>query len=124
MKFRKLFLGLFLVISVIVFASEFEENELDINCFLRTSKVVNDKVYIEPGMIYVAPSQILLNIKGQILPITHLSADESGVFVTIEEIVSAAKGNNETWKCRKCGRINSLEDRWCRTCKRDPNGNL
>ena len=118
MNFRKAFftLGLFLAYSVSSFASVHLENELDISSFLRSNKVIDNKVYLKPGTIYVAPDQILLNLDGQLLPIGNLSADAEGIFVTIEEMMMAAK--NETWTCRKCKRVNSMEDRWCARCGR------
>ncbi len=120
MKIRKAFLvlGLFLAYTCNSFASSHLKNELDISSFLSSNKVVDNKIYLQPGTVYVAPDQILLNIEGQLLPIGNLSADAEGVFVFIEELVTAAKKNNEAWTCRKCQRVNSMEDKWCRRCGR------
>jgi hypothetical protein len=125
MNFYKAFLvlGLFLAYTCSSFASAPLENELDISSFLRSNRVVDNKIYLQPGTVYIAPDQILLNVEGQLLPIGNLSADSEGVFVTTEGLM-AARRNNETWTCRRCGRTNSIEDRWCRTCNRDPHGNL
>lgn len=118
MKFSKAFLvlWLFLTYAGSSFANTFDENELDINSFLRSSRVLDNKVYLKPGSVYVAPYQIFLNVEGTLLPIKNLSADGEGVFITVEEIVTAAK--NKTWRCRWCQRVNSMEDRWCAGCGR------
>jgi hypothetical protein len=122
MKFRKAFLILFLAYTYNGFASNFDEHGL--SCFLRTSKIIENRVYLEPGTVYISPNQIFLNLNGQLLPIETLSTDEGGIFVTVEGVLNATRKNNEAWKCRRCGRINSIEDKWCETCGRDPYGNL
>ena len=40
-----------------------------------------NKVYIEPGCIYVAPNGIFLNIEGELYGVTSIEADENGVYV-------------------------------------------
>lgn len=70
---------LFLVCTFFKSYAETYQENLDINSFLNTCKIVDDKVYIEPGMIYVAPQQILLNVSGFLLSIKNLSADENAM---------------------------------------------
>ena len=115
MNFYKafLFLGLLLAYTCSSFASAPLENELDFSSFLRSNRVVDNKIYLQPGTVYVAPDQILLNVEGQLLPIENLSADSEGVFVTIEGLMAARNG---AWRCSKCQTRNSTEDRWCIKC--------
>jgi hypothetical protein len=61
-KTPKFAMNLFLTYNCSSFASTFDGNELDISGFLKTSKVLDSKVYIGPGTVYVNPNQILLNI--------------------------------------------------------------
>jgi hypothetical protein len=78
--------------------------------------VIDNKIYLEPETISITSSQILLNIGNYVLPIANLSVDTEGVFITIEEMVMAAK--KATWKCWWCQRVNSMKDRWCARCGR------
>ena len=121
MNVRKLFLvlAIFLAYACSTFADTINENHLPIDSFLSSNRVVNNKVYLMPGMVYMAPNQILLNMEGDFLPIENLSADSEGVFVTIDEIVIAAE--KRTWRCNGCRRVNSMEDRYCTRCGRSWN---
>ncbi len=118
MKFCKAFLvlSLFLAYASTCFAINVDISELDVNSFLNSSKVIDNKVYLDPETISITSNQILLNTGHCVLPIANLSVDTEGVFITIEEMVMAAK--KESWKCRWCQRVNSMEDRWCARCGR------
>lgn len=52
-------------------------------------RIVDNKFYVEPGTIYISPTQILLNISGEFLPVRNLFSDDGGVFVLAEEILAA-----------------------------------
>ena len=69
MNVRKLLLilGAFFVYAGSVLAETIDENHLPIDSFLSSNRVVNNKVYLKPGMIYMAPNQILLNMEGNFL---------------------------------------------------------
>jgi|GEM_PF-4499596 len=41
----------------------------------------NDRLYIEPGSIYVASNGIFLNIDGEFYGITSIEVDENGVYI-------------------------------------------
>ncbi len=40
-----------------------------------------DRLYVEPGSVYVASNGIFLNIDGEFYGITSLEADENGVYI-------------------------------------------
>ena len=115
MNFRKLFLvlGIFLAHTCSGFADTSNENEQAIGRFLMSNRVVNNKIYLNPESLFLTSNQILLNMEGHFLPIGNLSADIEGIFVTIEEIVRAVQ--KPSWMCR-CGRVNSMDERWCSRC--------
>lgn len=41
----------------------------------------DDRLYVEPGCIYVAPNGIFLNIEGEFYGVSAIEADENGVYV-------------------------------------------
>lgn len=93
-----------------------EHDAIDVSYLLKSCKVVDNKIYLNPGMVYVAPEEILVNIEGQMVSVGSIGSDTEGVYVTAEEMASSAKGG--TWKCRWCNRVNVIEDRWCALCGR------
>jgi ribosomal protein L40E len=117
-NFRKFFLvlGIFYAYTFSASANIHLENDLDVNFFLSSSKVVDNKIYLKPGTVYLDCDQILLNIEGQLLNVENLSADNGGIFITVEEILMAVKKNEETWTCSKCGRRNGMDVRYCPRC--------
>lgn len=40
-----------------------------------------DKLYVEPSSIYIAPNGIFLNIDSELYGITSLEVDEKGIFI-------------------------------------------
>lgn len=116
-----LFSLLLLSYSCNCFALNFEEPELDIDLFLSTNREENQKLYIEPEMVYVAPNQILLNIGQHWLPVRQLRTDANGVYVSLGEVLTQAKKLGiwgETWTCPNpdCGYENYDRISHCAIC--------
>lgn len=42
----------------------------------------NDKYYIAPGLIYISPKGIYININGNMVPVSKIEADNVGVYIT------------------------------------------
>jgi hypothetical protein len=75
---------------------------------------IDNKFYVEPGTVYISPSEILLNLSGNLVPIKTLFSDREGIFVLAEEILSA-KANEGVWTCDWCGELNNGGN-YCNTC--------
>lgn len=64
-----------------------------------------DRLYVEPGSIYVAPNGIFLIIEGELYGVTSIEVDESGVYVPVPNAGFCGKhgyypGNSPV--CPKC----------------------
>jgi hypothetical protein len=90
------------------------DEHCDVECSINPRQLVENKFYIQPGTIYFSPTQILLNLSGNLFPIKHLFCDEMGVFVLVEEIYDL-KAQNDYWECRHCGTLNEGR-RYCSLC--------
>ena len=59
----------------------------------------NEKLYVNPGSVYVAPDAIYVNIKGQLFPVSSLEVDAQGIYVP----AFAARSN--AVECSVCHRF-------------------
>jgi hypothetical protein len=41
----------------------------------------NNRLYVQPGSVYVAPNGIFLNIDGEFYGVTSLEVDENGIYI-------------------------------------------
>lgn len=59
-------------------------------------KNVDGKLYVKDGIVHVSPEGIFLCVKGSMIPISQIEADEEGVFVRC--------GGDKNWpRCPGCG---------------------
>lgn len=55
----------------------------------------DDKFYVEPGTVHVAPNGIFLNLDGNFIPVSSVSADEEGIYVLGFDVSTVC--------CSRCG---------------------
>lgn len=84
---------------------------------------INEKIYVEPSSIYLASDSIYLNINDNLIPISAISADANGLYVTVDletlrEFQLDGRGifGDETWTCKKCGYENYVGIDTCPVC--------
>lgn len=79
-------------------------------------EIIDDKIYIKPGSIYVYQSHIALNFRGLLIPVASLSTDSNGVYIPLEELMEGLWG--ETWICprKDCGYENYTAINNCAIC--------
>lgn len=115
----KVFYALLLIFILPINATEFfvqNQNEDTIFLFNEITQT-EEKVYIQPSSIYVSSNQIYVKIAEDLIPIQHLSCDDSGIFVSIQDL-QTGRGRQETWICQKCGYENYVGINACGICGR------
>jgi hypothetical protein len=50
------------------------------------SQEFEEKFYVTPGSVYVAPNAIYVNMDGHLIPVSRIAVDENGVYV--EEVLA------------------------------------
>lgn len=76
---------------------------------------VDDKYYVEPGTIHVAPNSIFLNLEGHFVPVESVSMDDCGVYCLLPNCSSKSRRD---WKCPRedCGTWNGAWRIRCQRC--------
>ncbi len=79
-------------------------------------EIIDDKIYIKPGSISVYQSHISLNFRGLLIPVTSLSTDSNGVYISLGDFLEGLWG--DTWICPNpaCGYENYDAVNYCGIC--------
>lgn len=80
-------------------------------------RVDDNKFYPKPGMIYLSPYGIFLNLDDRFIPLNSLFVDEKGIYGIIPDNTNAwiclfcgAQDNKSNWtSCWACGRPKAVE---------------
>ncbi|CUI18123.1 conserved putative secreted protein (plasmid) [Candidatus Protochlamydia naegleriophila] len=79
-------------------------------------EIIDDKIYIKPGSIYVSQSHIFLNFRSILIPVSHLLTDANGVYIPLGDLMAGFWG--DTWICPNpdCGYENYEAVNFCGIC--------
>lgn len=80
-------------------------------------KVIDDKIYLHPGMAQVTPSGLMVQFNGEPLVVPRIESDEHGVFIRIQDVEGAVRQSD--WCCTACWHWNSSNRQTCRICGSD-----
>lgn len=80
-------------------------------------KVIDDRIYLHPGMAQVTPKGLMVQLNGEPLPVSTIESDEHGVFIRIHDVSGAVKHGD--WCCTTCWHWNSSNRATCRVCGSD-----
>ena len=69
---------------------------LSLQCFANDLEELNDKFYLSPGSVYVAPDAIYINLNGSFISVTRIAVDENGLYAVLNSDVRVGY-------CSKCG---------------------
>lgn len=83
-------------------------------------EIIDDKIYIKADSIYVSQNHIFLNFRGLFIPLTSLSTDANGVYISLEEVRRSLLTGiwGDTWICprKDCGYENYTAINNCAIC--------
>ena len=90
-----------------------QSQSIDADAFSEEIEAIDGKIYLKPGMVYVAPQGIFVNFDGQMLPVQSLCVDSVGVYIFAE---SLPMNTNNSWRCPKCKHKNNGDRSFCANC--------
>lgn len=71
-----------------------------------------EKIYVPPGSVYVAPTGIFLNINDEMVKVDQLFTDSQGVYV-IADGMNPECVKWRYWQCPFCEQKNTITDKVC-----------
>ena len=80
-------------------------------------KVIDDKIYLHPGMAHVTPKGLVVQVNGDFLPVPMIESDDNGVFILMQYAAGKIMAGN--WCCSFCWNWNSSNRVNCGTCGSD-----
>jgi hypothetical protein len=80
-------------------------------------RVIDDKVYLYPGMAHINPQGIVIQINGELILVPIIESNEYGVFVRIQHLQERVKPSD--WCCTQCWNWNSSSRTTCWWCGAD-----
>ncbi len=72
------------------------------------SKVIGNRLYLQPGVVHLSDKEIFLCAGGTLFPIESVSCDGEGVYIQLNDSPNAWKGACPNGHKNLCG--------WCRGC--------
>lgn len=80
-------------------------------------KIIDEKVYLHPGMAQICPNGIVVQVNGELVPVPAIESDMYGVFVQLQYLEWKVKASD--WLCTTCWNWNSYDRKTCSWCGAD-----
>lgn len=86
------------------------------NCCLKSiqGKIIEDKIYLHPGMIQISQNGIVVQINNELVAIPAIESDGYGIFVRTHYLAGKVKPGD--WCCTVCWNWNSSNRTTCWWC--------
>jgi hypothetical protein len=80
-------------------------------------KVIDDIVYLHPGMAHLGPKGIMVQINGEMVSVPAIQSDDYGVYVSTHYVAGRVKSGD--WCCTQCWNWNRGYATECSCCGAD-----
>lgn len=120
MVMKKIFylFTIFFLMTGVCFAEKWDEHTRPSHSVKSfRGRVIENKVYLHPGMAQIGPIGITVLINGELVPVPTIESDGYGVFVRVQHL--AAKVKEGDWCCTDCWNWNSSNRMTCWWCGAD-----